>query len=69
VYKRQVNGIVDGCGGGAGIWDMDGNLVASFVDNKEGILSYDIDLDELDSYRTDSSDMKKRFFLKDLKEI
>lgn len=69
VYIAAVNGLVNGCGGGAGIWDMDGNLVVSYVDNKESILTYDIDLDELDSYRTDSLSMKKRFFLKDLKEI
>lgn len=69
VYVAAVNGMVSKNGGGAGIWDMDGNLVASCMDNKESIISYDIDLDELDSYRTDSSSMKKRFFLKDLKEI
>lgn len=69
VYVASVNGMVNGCGGGAGIWDMDGNLLASHVDNKENILSCCIDLDELDSYRTERSSMKKRFFLKDLKEM
>lgn len=70
VYTLAVNGMMGGRGGGAGVWDMDGNLVACHDDATEDMLTVSIDLDELRGYRDpNNTSMRKRFFLKDDKEF
>lgn len=53
-------------GGGIGIWDPLGNLVAEYKEEDETMIFFDVNLDELNDIREGKvGHMKNQFFLKD----